>query len=328
LLAGDNNAASFPPALLHRVKGHPVMPISKSAVAALSLVLALALGAAAEDKPYAIKLERPLAVGYQFKLTGTATMEKATVLNVGGKDQPAEEKKSTIKFEGVAQVLKVDAKGRAVEESLTVAALTQTKGQDTLDLLKKDQVVVARYADGKTTFTLKVDRPDKDKPDADKLDDDAAEALAAIVVLDADDPDQDELYGSKDARKVGESWAVNVEALRKGLKKQNMTVDAKDVTGKVTLAAQKTVDGRPQLEITGAVDVPKVEVDTETVEPGLTTEKSALRMTFRGVFPVDSALPVAAEQQAMEFTLVMSSALGKATMTGKATRDLTYTPVK
>ncbi len=204
-----------------------------------------------EAPSYAIKIERAMPVGFRYRFTSTGSRQLTILAN--GKPSPAPGN-MTWSYEAEVTVTAVSARGRAIAESHKIVKLSVTAKGKTRDLLSAGQVVKATVSGTKESFAV------AGKPVAK----DVAESLRDIVSLDTGKVSDDDVFGSKTKRKLGESWEVDRAALVKSfmrdMKGAPMPLKAENVAGKITLVRAETISGIPALSF-------KVEIRMSDVAP-------------------------------------------------------------
>ncbi|MCL2648457.1 MAG: hypothetical protein FWD61_15850 [Phycisphaerales bacterium] len=140
----------------------------------------------------------------------------------------------------------------------------------------------------------------------------------------------DDVFGSKTPRKVGESWPINSEAAAKMLARSDVTVDPKDVTGKMTLKGVETINGGngkrgKALRIVGTIDVANFK--SSCVPSGVNVD-SVGKMQLSGLYPVDASPSPAELETIVDATIVMNLGGAKSEVKTHQVRKETKMPVK
>ena len=114
-------------------------------------------------------------------------------------------------------------------------------------------------------------------------------------IHDADSTD-DDMFGSTEKRKVGESWPVHADAMAKSISKGGMEIAAAAITGQTHLNGMESVNGTLALRgVQAAIDMkdPK----PSNGPPGMTMEGSSIHGEFTGLFPLDPKAPAQRKSQ-------------------------------
>jgi len=242
---------------------------------------------AAPAADYVVRLARPAEAGEKRLAVGS--LESDDHLSGTKAGAPSDQRQTaTIHYVVATEILAVSPRGNALRAILTVRRLTKESGGTTLELAKPGAVVSARLVGRERVFELAGAR----------LAPDLQTALAAALPLRADDePTDDDLFGTTQRRRVGESWPANAELFAR-FGAASVTFDPKDVAGTVTLVAVKPVHGEPCLEVRW-----KVEAWHGTFRAGLplgfSGAASSMSVTGSALVPAAPALPPAGRETAI-----------------------------
>ena len=226
----------------------------------------------ADAKDYALKLSRPDKVGLKYRLEAREKKKQSMSIYKGTTELKTEESQTTVALRAVVEVLKVDKQGEPLEKKLTIERFVNEKDEP---LLKKGDAVTAKTVDGKTVFRM----GDRELPGR------AAEFLGDLVkTKTTTTADDDEVFGSKTRRKVGESWKINAATLAKDLK-----LKPADVSGSVTLDAVEKHDVGDCLRIGIDLKMNAAHRDAKLKMNGFTVKSADVRMKIGGLLPIDPA---------------------------------------
>jgi len=273
----------------------------KALVAVLVLSVAgFAMAAAPETKApakaadYQIKLIRPAKVGAEYKVAVAAEQAMKNVTKEGDKVVKEEANKMSVDFAAAVKVVEVDKNGEPSKVSMTVDKCVVKIGAAEQSPIAKGTVVVGSVKNNHDVFEV----------GGKAVDPDAAEILAMVVSLGKGGTSDDETFGAKDRKKVGDKWDVNAAAFAKGGEESGIAVSKDDVKGTVTLVKAETMGTVDCLDIQGDVTVGKI-VPPMPIPPGFKVEKAALQAHLGGKFPVDLALPAVEQSMGMNMTTVV-----------------------
>jgi len=230
---------------------------------------------AAAGDGYAIKFSREMKVGFRYKLVSNGKREQKVQAN--GKPAPGSGGLSWA-YEAEVTVKGVDAKGRVNAEDHKIVKFEVTAGGAKKSPIEKDKVVVATVKDGKEVFMI-------DGKEASK---EAADLMGEVADLQTDDgANEDELFGTKDKKKVGDSWDVNAALLVKDfgskLKDASLPLKVENTSGKVTLVSASEMGGEKGLNF-------KVEMKMKNVAPKMgpiKATKGNIDVSMEGWLSVD-----------------------------------------
>jgi len=243
---------------------------------------------AAPAADYAVRLARPVAAGEKRLAVGSLESDDHLA---GMKSGAASDQRqtATIHYVVATEILEVSARGNVLRATLTVRRLTKESGGTTVELAKPGAVVSARLVGRERVFELAGAR----------LAPDLQTALAAALPLHADDePTDDDLFGTTQRRRVGESWPANAELFAR-FGAASVTFDPQDVAGTVTLAAVKPVHGEPCLEVRWKLEARHGAFKAGSLPLGFSGATSSMSLTGSALVPVAPALPPAGRETAI-----------------------------
>jgi acyl-CoA hydrolase len=242
----------------------------------LVTVLFLSISAhTAVASDYEIRLHRPMRVGEKFHILSTGSNAEKTVITVGGNLVRDDRENFEASFESVVKVLATDRNGKPTKESITVLRCEKTEAFDWKSLLPKGTVVIASLKEKDEVFEI------DDKPVSREVHD----LLAFFVTLSKGEATDDEIFGTRQRKQVGESWDINAELAARDLDDLHLGVRKENVAGKTTLEKVFKAGGTDCLLVSAEVTVNKF---APPLPPGLSMESSLLRASISAKFPVDT----------------------------------------
>ena len=302
-------------------------------IAVLGVAFNLALAAPAESttKPageYQIKLHRPETVGsrYQYSVTGSA--KKDTTMSVAGQAVPTPSEVMAFEVSGIKEVTKVDKQGRPTGITFTIAKCVQVEGDKKTEVAPKGTVVLATYENDHKNITAK---------DASvTLSDEALQILHLVIDVSTakeGEGDDDDSFGTKDKKKVGDTWPVHADAVVKQMGSQigqGATLHKDDVTGQTKLAAVKTVQGVDCLEVQCNMTISNFKPPVPPLLGDIKVTSGKIAVALTGLFPVDLVSQPVNSTQSETMTFEMTGTNGKNPISIKvnATSVLSITETK
>ena len=192
-----------------------------------TLILSPLLPLLLAGKEYTIQLHRPAKVGDQFRVEMTGS-ESNTMARKVGDMEGTEEKNWSAKLKGIVTVLKVNKVGSVSQMKLKVDSFTITEGKFTEEALEKGAVIKGEEKDDKNQFELWDEESKLGVPLQDGI---AADALKLLFSLDdaKGKETDDDVFGTKDKKKVGDSWKINAKALAESAGNDKVKIDPKKV---------------------------------------------------------------------------------------------------
>ena len=135
----------------------------------------------------------------------------------------------------------------------------------------------------------------------------------------------DDIFGSKVARKVGESWPLDSKGAAKWATGEGVTVDKKDVGGTMTLKGVENANGGKVLRISGTIAMKNLKMPAL---PGATVQSCEMKAQFTGLYPVNFALPVVENEMSGDITMrISANGMNVEVKAHKTLKEVT-TPVK
>jgi hypothetical protein len=268
----------------------------------LALLLVCTGAFAADDAPkdeaYEIKLARPFKVGMKYSLTADGALVRNVKVTRGGETHDQPEDGYGVRLEGTVEVLALDDTGEEAKISCTVDKCARITSEGETELLPKGNVFVAEGKGKDTKFSLEGGA---------ELPKEAAEALELVISLDTNDKlNDDDLLGTKEKKKVGESWPVTPEAIAKDSERVGVVVKPEDVEGSFRLDGVEKVGEVECLKMSGNLRVKKLLTKADATEDdglpeGFVVDKGSMEAKYTGLFPVDASVGSLAETASVSF---------------------------
>ncbi len=235
--------------------------------------------AGANDVAYDIRIQRPLLAGQAFGINATNTLRSSEKV-----DLPSGVSSKNLTFRRVTlaadiRIDKVDMAGVETAVSVVIGKLTLESGEGTQTqakaVLEPGTELTLTYPGGQATFTLK-------KGGA--LADDAQLALLQgfkrMSITDA-------VYGTKEKKKVGDTWELNKSAMG-GDRTSPQYVDPALVSGSVALKGVRKLLEIECLQLEGSMTTKDFQVQ------GVAAKEATMTAVFTANVPVDGAKPTVA----------------------------------
>ena len=167
----------------------------KTRFALCTLLVLFVASVSAQD--YAIKILQPLKVGQRYNLTVVASDSSEMTMTSEKRTPKSQKEERNIEMESTATVLAVDANGRPTKESHTIVKLLQGDAKE--PLLVAGTKVLATRSGRKRVFEI----------EGVPVMGAAAKALDLGVNITSGGPTDDEMFGTTERKKVGDSWPMN-----------------------------------------------------------------------------------------------------------------------
>jgi polyisoprenoid-binding protein YceI len=249
-------------------------PLHLSSVWGFVLLL-MAGSAFAADTDYVIKVNRPWHVGDNFKIEGTKVQHTTTAMP-GSALLESQTSDNAFTLSGREEVMEIDPLGRASRAKITIDVFSVKTDGIERALLPTSAVVILNYQNGKLQASS--DAKDLDAPTTSVF-----EGLCEI-----DDPGkkitEDEEFGGSQRRKVGDTWKVDAAKASARAKEHGVEIAPKDISGSMTLASVKVVDGQRCLQL--AEEMSFKNLKPPGIPAGVNIEKSVNKYTMTCLVPV------------------------------------------
>jgi hypothetical protein len=267
---------------------------------ACCFVFSIALAAHAEDYP--VRLSFPSKVGDRSKTSYVAESKNHSVVTVNDRDTDRDDNHK-VEIEGIEEVRTIDAKGNATRIAFTVKRCEEIMPDGKpRTIIAPGRMISMTCHDGDMIYMLDTGRV------APK---DEALLRLALHVSEANMPDDDELFGTKQRKSIGDTWPVNREAMSRRLREPSYdTVDPKNIKGTVKLVAVEDVPdvGKCEhVEVDFTVQKMTGNLQGYKLEDGTFESIDAILIPMKGVDPIQ-------ESSASTFHQIYSASYGDSTV--------------
>jgi hypothetical protein len=271
------------------------MPSFSTPLALLLLLGATACGGAsatpapsstqASDK-YPIVLRRDLEAGKSYRISIKDESKERAVMRVQGKVVSDETKSTRLSFVGTQKLLSA---GRDQPAEYVVEELTRTAAGQTAPLLAPGSKIDAKPVDKKWQYAV----------EGQVISEELDEVLHTLFGDEIGGPSDDDLFGSKVPRAIGESWNLDISHFQD----ENVKLHPEGATGSTRLLSLRKIDGVDCLEIQADLSVPRLTLNglpegTKLLEGGMSGH-------FLGMFPTDTKRPSLSQGMSMDMKMKM-----------------------
>ena len=232
---------------------------------------------------YEIRLARANKPGDQLNLSATGKLSMDSTQTLGDAAPKEQKQDITVQFEGVEKIVEVDAKGKETKITLTVDKLTQTVGSETTDVAPKGTVITCSVSGKKQNYEI----------DGKAADPGVAQALDVVIQLSRGEPSDDEIFGTKEHKKKGDSWDINADLAKSSLAGQTGGGEVSDLSGKTTLDDVAGDNLKVSALMKGKAKPP--------LPPQIIVDDSSFDAKFTGTFPIDVTKPPVEEGEEVTF---------------------------
>jgi hypothetical protein len=242
---------------------------------------------------YEIRMTRAFETGERYELMASGSYSQQITMSSQGQVLRKSKKFISAKLEGIVTVLEVDELKREKKISLLVSKsmMYSNVNDREEEALPKGTQVIAQRRDGKKEFFI----------DGKIANEDIDDMLDIFITIPATQATDDDIYGTKERKNVGESWAVNSVNALKDLASDGMVVDLAKMEGSTKLERIVEVEGIKCLLLSASIEVSGV---VPPLPSGLTVEKSNVSAIFTGEFPLDISIRPLSQIHKMTFEFV------------------------
>lgn len=246
----------------------------KAARWVLPVLLAWAPAVSAADD-YVIRLTRPSKVGDRFHIDTKGTTREQERITVGDQVQK-DDNDMSVHLVAAATILAIDPKADATRIEYLIESCQKTADGKTEEVLPAGRRVVAESnAEGETMFTV----------DGDPALEDISKALSVVISAHTPGtPSDDEIFGTPERKRVGDTWSIHAETTAAFLSKTGLKVSPENLKGTVSLDAVKTVGGVKALALTARLNARGMVMDLPDF---MQLEKSSMTGEFTLLAPAD-----------------------------------------
>jgi hypothetical protein len=239
------------------------------------------LAKAADD--YEIHLNRPAKVGDVRKVNESGSDRTSMVMMVNGQKAQDQNQDAAVTLVGEEKVLEVSDKGAVTKYACTVTKCEITQEGKTVELVPAGKIIEVTHAAGKNTPSFKIDGQEVDAPMAQHLN-------IVLSVSDPAKPNDDATFGTKERKKVGDTWEANKDMIITTLKDMKIPVTKEGMTTQVKLKDVKNVGGIPCMTIEMNFMIP-LEAGGRIGEmpQWLSIQSGKFDVSLSGVVPIDPA---------------------------------------
>ena len=240
-------------------------------------VLLAGLSATAVAAPdYPIQLVRKTTVGTHYGVVANGSQEQLLNMSVNGQSMPPKTEVTKVQVSATGEVLAVTPSGRESKARFVIEKAVINAAGSWSMLLPPGTEIVAECIGTKTVFLV------GGSPATTAL----ATALdvAGIELASDDIANDDQIFGTKERKKVGDSWSINGALAAADLAKKGIAIEPSNLTGNATLVEEQKSGNQDSLRISASMAIKNVKIP---LPPGMVVESGEFKATFSGLFPVD-----------------------------------------
>ena len=264
-------------------------------VLAIALCCAAGWGAGAEED-YAIKLERTLQEGRPLGFRKVVAMKRERHSEIDGRALPARTEVQAVEFHGQFTILELDEKGHEKRNAYTVEKFVVVEEEKERVLLRPGAKFTATRGKDQTTFDL----------EKGKVSEEQQRYLQMVIDMrDDDGPTTEEVYGTAQRKKVGETWKADAAKLAKAYSSEEMKVKADDAEGQVKLLGVEEKEGVKCLKLRLETNIKHYDYAPADAPEGFVFKGGKRLAVYEGLVPIDlkSAVAIGTVQSTDEMNI-------------------------
>lgn len=190
------------------------------ALAAVALAVILHSPPILYAQEYEIRLNRPTKVGEKYRLSTSGHDLTRTVVLVGNNPVQQQLEDFSVELVSSITVLESNPRGEILKFALDIEKCVIKVGGVSKPLLPPGSVVIGVRESNRTVFKM------NEAP----VDSMAARALDMVAPFAASDVNDDDIFGTRDRKRVGDTWDINTEVAAKSFKQMlNLSMNKEDV---------------------------------------------------------------------------------------------------
>ena len=216
-------------------------------------------------KEFSIVFRKPNKVGDKVQITGSGESSEDVTMTSEGKVMNETKKELRSSIDGTVEVLKVDEKKRPVKLKLKIEKLSSADkpGIPEIEVFPIGSEVIIEAKGRRTVFMF----------NGEVLPPETARILAMFISLPTGKVTDDDIFGTKEKKKVGDTWKLNKKEAAAGMSKDGMKFDENNIEGSTKLEKVVKVGDSEFLQLNTQLKVSNMKFP---FPPGLETRKSGM----------------------------------------------------
>jgi hypothetical protein len=199
---------------------------TKEALRAISAVIFITfISLTVSAQQYRIKLDRLENAGDKYHLTATSNETTTADATVSGQALQKGVDVQYVEISANITILQAAMNHWATRKRFVILSSALTQAGRTGPILPNGTEVTAAIENGETVYQV------NQKP----LTPEVTKALRSVISLHISSVADDDMFGTATPKRVGESWMISVEAMKKLLKEINVQGGRQEITGSGTL---------------------------------------------------------------------------------------------
>ena len=245
---------------------------------------------AIDAQSYEVVLARPTKAGATHKIEASGYEHDKMIVTAGDQVVDQKDEEVTVELTASVTVLEVDERGRPARSKLNIDKSTVTRGTATGPLLPPGTEVVVSLNDNKDVYTV----------GGSPVAEDVGKALSVVYSLPKAKESDDDIFGTREKKKVGDAWQINAELAALSLKDVGLRVNKDDIEGGAALKGVTKVGQAECLDVEAWLNIKSVDLQ---LPGGFNVVEGRIQAKLAGKFPTDKALGRLEEAEQFSMTL-------------------------
>ena len=227
-------------------------------------------------KSYRICLDRDYKTGDKYIYDVICTSTRDTVVKVKGRVVNKGSRSLNTILESTATVMAVDELQRPSKLKIIISKFAMSARGKSKNILPAGTEVIAELKNNKKVYLI------NNKPANDQI----AKILDLFVTMSKAKYRDNDIFGTKDLKKLGDTWPVNTEKAAEDLSSAKLKVSPSSIKGVVKFARINKVEGKEFLDITARMTIS--DMPAPPFPPNMKVVKTGMTLEFGGEVPADA----------------------------------------
>jgi len=239
------------------------------------LLLGILCWANSNAQDYEIRLHRAVSTGAKYRIVASGQSFERIGLFAGGKQFDQKQEEISFDLDAIATALAVDQRGRPTQYTLTIEKFVVSPDGGNKVTLERGTVITGRLAGQRFVLTT----------GGTPLNALAAKAIGWVLPAPTTQGTDDDVFGTRDRKKVGDTWPINADAAARYLGEMlKASISGSNIKGETTLARAGTGAAGEVMMINGTFSMDGFSM---TLPDGVRILKGRMNASYLGHLPTD-----------------------------------------
>ncbi len=238
--------------------------------------MALTVGLSIYAKSYRISLDRDYKTGDKYIYEVNCTNTRDTVVKIKGRVVNKGSRSLNAILESTATVMAVDKLQRPSKLKIIISKFAISMRGKSKNILPAGTEIIAELKDNKKVYLV------NNKPANDQI----TKILDLVVTMSKAKYRDNDIFGTKELKKLGDTWPVNTEKAADDLSSAKLKVSPSSIKGVVKFSRINKVEGKEFLDITAKMTIS--DMPAPPFPPNMKVVKTSMTLEFGGEVPADA----------------------------------------